>query len=122
MVEQDGHPCLAWSPDPVDTNVDEAMATERPDNRDAERQEAKAWLQTTLADGPLASNEVERQADAAGIKLATLRRAKDALKIHAYREGFGPGAAWYWRLPFPLGGRVANRHQNQDAIDATQNK
>ena len=30
VVEQDGHPCLAWSPDAVTVSVDEAMATDKP--------------------------------------------------------------------------------------------
>ena len=114
MVEQDGHPCLEWSPDPVTVSVDEAMATEKPDSRDAERREAKEWLQSVLADGPLTSKEIKRQAMESGLKWATIRRAKDDLNIHARREGFGPGAAWHWRLPFPQ----EDGDSPIDAIDA----
>ncbi len=76
VVEQNGHPCLAWSADPVTVSADEAMATEKPDSRDAERREAKTWLQTVLAHGPLAVKEIEQQAKAAGLKWATIRRGK----------------------------------------------
>jgi hypothetical protein len=100
IVENNGHPCLAWSLDPVIMSVDEAMAT-NPDSRDAERRRAKEWLQSALADGPLAVKEIAQQANKSGMKWATIRRAKDDLKIHAHREGFGPGAVWHWRLPFP---------------------
>jgi hypothetical protein len=101
VIEPNGHPCLAWSADPVTVSADEAMAPEKPDGRDGERREAKAWLQSLLGQGPLGVKEIERQAKDAGQKWATVRRAKDDLEIHAYREGFGPGATWHWRLPFP---------------------
>ena len=114
VVEQNGHPCLAWSPDAVTVSVDEAMATDKPNSRDAERQEAKAWLRTALAAGPLAEKEIENRAGAASLKWPTVRRAKKELGINSYREGFGAGAVWYWRLPFPQ----ESGDSPIDAIDA----
>ncbi len=68
VMEENGHPSLAWSPDPVTITADDAMAVDKPRTHDAERQEAKAWLQSTLADGPVAVKEIEQQAEDASLK------------------------------------------------------
>ena len=120
VLDQGGVPCLAWSPDPVTVTADEAMATERPDGRDADRKEAKAWLQSVLADGPLTSKEIERQAKDTGLAWRTIRRAKEDLGIEVHKEGFHGGAAWLWKLPSTRNGEedCEEGHQNrEDAED-----
>ena len=62
----------------------------------------------------MAVKEIEQQAEDAGLKWATIRRAKDALRIEAYHKGFGPGAAWHWRLRTPQ----VDDDSPIDAIDA----
>lgn len=57
--------------------------------------EAKSFLEEVLADGPVNSSEVEKQAKAAGISRATLWRAKDALGVNAKKTGFDSGWQWY---------------------------
>jgi putative DNA primase/helicase len=98
VIEQCGAPCLAWSSEPVNIAVDEALADEE-DRQDRDRDDAKKWLQQVLADGPVAQKELKRQATEAGLAFRTVRRAKDAIKVVVYKEGFGEGAHWLWSLP-----------------------
>jgi hypothetical protein len=49
--------------------------------------------------GPLPVSRIEGDARGAGHSVATIRRAKAALGIEAYRDGFGPGGKWHWRMP-----------------------
>jgi hypothetical protein len=100
LVVPGGAPCLAWSDQPVTITVDDALAAGRDDDpRDAERRDAKAWLREVLADGPVGQKELKREATEAGLAWRTVRRAKDAMKVEAYKEGFGEGARWLWALP-----------------------
>lgn len=59
--------------------------------------EAKEFLQTVLSNGPVPAKTVEAEAKDAGIKQATLRRAKDAMGIKPEKSGFSHG--WVWTLP-----------------------
>lgn len=59
--------------------------------------EAKEFLQTVLSNGPVPAKTVEAEAKDAGIKQATLRRAKDAMGIKPEKSGFSNG--WVWTLP-----------------------
>ena len=62
-------------------------------------EEAQDFLRHVLSDGRRPSKEVQAEARAAGITDATLRRARAAIGIQPSRDGFGPGAVWYWSLP-----------------------
>lgn len=50
-----------------------------------------------LASGPQPTKEVEAEAKVAGLSLATLRRAKEGLKVRVRKEGFQ--GQWVWELP-----------------------
>jgi len=50
-----------------------------------------------LAEGPVNSSEVKKQAKAPGISRTTLWRAKGALEVSAKKTGFNGG--WQWHLP-----------------------
>ncbi|MCE9618485.1 MAG: AAA family ATPase [Planctomycetes bacterium] len=95
-----GCPVVAWEADPVALSADDALASDRIEggNRN-ERNDAVDWLRKALADGPMLAEEVKQQAEQNGISAATLRRAKREAGVEAKREGFGPGAKWYWMLP-----------------------
>lgn len=63
--------------------------------------DAKAVLSDILAGGPVAAKDVQREARAAGVSDATLRRARDAAGVTARKVG-RPGEAgqrWEWSLP-----------------------
>ncbi len=59
--------------------------------------EAKDFLMSILAHGPVAPTVIESEAKTAGIAKATLRRAKDSLGIKSEKTGFAGG--WGWALP-----------------------
>lgn len=93
--------CIAWDSNPVTGTADSILAASS--NTGAERStkaEAADFLQDMLANGPMPSKELEKQADAAGYSWATIKRAKKHARIEHYREG-GTAAAghWLWRLP-----------------------
>ena len=73
------------------------------------RDMAEEWLAELLAAGPVPATEVEEQAGKAGFSWATIRRAKDELRIKPRRDGFG--GPWVWELPVgvQVGGPEAHR-------------
>lgn len=95
-------PCaaLAWEAQPVTISADDALAPPRhkPGPDADERNAAVDWLRQALADGPQLARDLEEEAsEAHSISKATLRRAKDALNVDAYRPQ-NPGP-WWWQLP-----------------------
>src|SRR5215208_350969 len=60
------------------------------------KEEAMGFLRDLLTPGDLPSKRVKAEAREADITEATLRRAKDALRIKPYKDGEGP---WMWSLP-----------------------
>jgi len=99
VVELDGQPVLSWSKNPVTVTVDEALAPEIKSARVVKHREVEDWLRELLSHGPVSADEIHDRAKGAGHSIYVLRSAKDALGIVPYREGFGRGAVWYWRLP-----------------------
>ena len=64
------------------------------------RDEAVEWLQATLANGPVATKHVQRQAREAGIADRTLRRAKVTLRVVSEQDRSENGiTGWNWCLP-----------------------
>jgi hypothetical protein len=94
-----GVPHLAWEKAAVNVTADDAL---RPDDQgDSEKAGAIEFLQQQLVAGPIESTVIEERAKAGGLKSRTLQRAKKALKVRSFREGFGQGAVWKWVLPHP---------------------
>jgi putative DNA primase/helicase len=83
---------IAWGDNAITTTADEAMSD--PEVGVAAGG-AIGFLRTILADGPVLSTEIKHEAKGAGISAATLRRAKERMRIVAEK----PGTAWTWRLP-----------------------
>jgi len=96
VVESDGLPVVAWAPEAVEIDADEALA--QADDESGEHGDAAQWLRETLADGPLAAEEMQRLAKQAGHAWRTVKRAKKLARVESYRDGFGRGATWLWRL------------------------
>jgi hypothetical protein len=64
--------------------------------------EASDFLRAYLSEGPRPTKDVEQEATSAGIKKATLQRAKQELGIESFRRGTEGGrgsGAWLWALP-----------------------
>jgi hypothetical protein len=88
---------VVWEDALVTMTADEVMSQADPEEASALK-EARDWLKETLADGPVSSAELDRQAKAIGISIATLRRAKQSLKVRAKKRD-GPKGAWNCELP-----------------------
>ncbi len=71
-----------------------------PEDRSAV-EEADEFLRELLAAGPVLSREAESEAKSAGLKLATVRRARERLGIVPRKAGRPgePGQHWTWALP-----------------------
>lgn len=97
-------PALDWDPDPV-PNVDVEAALRGPGTDESgesrnEREDAKAFLNELLNDGPVPANRVKREAKQAMIAEKTLQRAKADLGVRSKREGgIGSEGEWFWYLP-----------------------
>jgi 5S rRNA maturation endonuclease (ribonuclease M5) len=87
---------VVWEDAPVTVTADEVMSQSDPEEASALK-EARDWLKDTLADGPVSSAELQRQAKAQGISTATLRRAKKSLKVRATKRT-GPQGGWNCEL------------------------
>lgn len=61
--------------------------------------EAKDFLLSLLADGPIEAKQVKAEARDAGIAERTLARAKQLLAVQAVKSGFGDSGKWLWCLP-----------------------
>ncbi|HUY93579.1 MAG TPA: AAA family ATPase, partial [Pirellulales bacterium] len=88
---------VVWSHDPVEASADEFIAplSQRLAARH-ERESAARWLLSALADGPVLSRELFRQARDCGISTKTLRRAAQSLGLSPRKTSFdGP---WQWQL------------------------
>jgi hypothetical protein len=102
---------VAWEPDPVDVRADDVLgdASSSIDGGDAPagkrgpeataRNEAGEWLAGLLAGGPLEVTRIRAEAELCGLTWGTVRRAKDALAVEAFRET--PRGPWLWRLAAP---------------------
>ena len=89
---------VAWSSAPVTVTANQALhASATEDTKGASIFVAEEFLQTTLANGPLPSLSVEKEADNLGISKATLKRARKNLAVVAERDGYQ--GAWAMRLP-----------------------
>jgi len=95
-------PYLIWGQDHVEITATEAMQAESGggNKRSSEElDEATDFLRTELCMGAKPSTEIDESAKAAGITVATLRRAKKKLKIKSVKEKGVLGGGWAIRLP-----------------------
>ena len=92
---------IAWDSERVNRTADEILAaTDSMGASQSAKEEAVDWLRELLADGPLPAKQVRSDADAAGHSWATVKRAKKAGGLIAFREGGAAGGGrWFWCLP-----------------------
>jgi len=88
-----------WDREPVtDVNADQILAGRTVSgDEQSDRQNAIAFLQQLLADGPVPADEVEKQSKRAGFCMATLQRSKRSAGAASEKVGFRPGK-WMWFL------------------------
>ena len=96
---------MQWSPDPLPLATDRAQdadSSAQPSTKSPLRgvklHRAMKWLQRTLAAGPVTSQDLLAQAEAAGISERCLRRAKARLGVQSTNRGL-IGQPWLCALP-----------------------
>ncbi len=100
VVENDGiHASRVVWGDLIDGTAREILGDveQQDDEVRTERTEATEFLQGLLADGPLSSKQIRKDADEAGFAWRTMHRAADALKVEKRKIGMKEG--WQWALP-----------------------
>ena len=80
----------------VERTADEVLGNSvlvgRPDTR---LEDAKAFIQTMLTEGPLSAVECDAKLREAGVRRTTAKKAKKQLGVVSEKQGF----VWFWRLP-----------------------
>jgi hypothetical protein len=89
---------VEWDTRPVTMTANEVLAATADNARNGgATSQAVDFLREQLADGAKLATKMKDEADARGIAERTLKRARQALHVDAFKEGFqGP---WMWRLP-----------------------
>jgi len=121
IIAPRGVPILQWEVGCVAVTADQVMAQSDGGGGGvrSDLDDAKQFLNELLKDGPCESKDVQREARSAGISEATLRRAKEALKVVA-AKAFGSGR-WRWRLPDGQGAQGDHDdHVDQDATEGPE--
>jgi putative DNA primase/helicase len=88
-----------WEDTPVTISADQALGAAQSTGSRTGKEEATDFLRDVLEKGEVAAEDVQQAARKADITPKSLRSAREALKVKSRREGFGPGAKWYWSLP-----------------------
>jgi hypothetical protein len=92
----DGEGRFSWTGD-SEVTADQILAAPSNSQERSAMSDAREWLKEFLAAGSQEQKECKKGAGEVGISFATLRRAKDALRVRSYRETMrGP---WLWALP-----------------------
>jgi hypothetical protein len=96
-IDSDGR--FAWTGESQITASDLLGAPEAPEDRSA-CDDAAEWLRDFLSEGSREQPECRKRAEAAGIAFATLRRAKNTLRVRSVKGSVR--GAWLWCLPEPF--------------------
>ena len=106
---------IMWNDERVTITADEAAGYDSltQDERGSVA-DAEEFLRDALGHGPAKVKDVERLAKLSGHSSATLGRAKRAMQVKSVREGFGPSAIWYWKLPATSGAEGMEELEEQE--------
>ncbi|WP_172167340.1 AAA family ATPase [Paraburkholderia elongata] len=105
---------VRWNETPIEGSAKEILKRAAGDGgalKVGAVEEAEDFLRRQLANSALLFPEIQARAEAAGISLAALKRAKSALRVHSEKQrGAGPASPHIWSLPvvtgFPVTGGV----------------
>lgn len=96
---------VVWGSE-TDKTADDILSMSRVNNVDdrSEVNEAEEFIKESLINGPMAAKEITNIATGIGISTATLRRARERLKVDTYRMH----NKFWWKLPSQLAHVVQN--------------
>ena len=86
---------IVWDTESVDITAAQAMAASRAQDVSPALEEAKQFLAGLVGFDGKVVKEIEKEAKEAGMSWATMRRAKDELKLKSERDGYG--GPWLWK-------------------------
>lgn len=87
---------VSWG-EMLDGAARDLLATEQAGSSDGSIESARDWLQTSLANGPVAVLELKAQSQGRGLSWRTIERAKQVLGIRSKKDAADGG--WRWSLP-----------------------
>jgi RecA-family ATPase len=88
---------IVFEESPIEVDVEEALSKEKHEETSA-LNDAVSWLREALEDGPMPSTVIHHMANENHISNATLRRAKEKLRVKPYKEGMAERGKWIWKL------------------------
>jgi RecA-family ATPase len=88
---------IVWEEGSVSITAAQAMAASQSKEIAPALEEAKQFLAGLVGCDGMSVKEIEKEAKDAGMAWATMRRAKDALKLKSERDGYG--GPWLWKRP-----------------------
>ena len=86
---------VVWDQGSVSITAAQAMAASRAQDVAPALEEAKQFLAELVGCNGMQVKEIEKEAKEAGLSWATMRRAKDELKLKSERDGYG--GPWLWK-------------------------
>lgn len=91
---------VRFDPRPLEMSADDILRqlSDESTGKATARNEAADFLKTLLQNGPVAQSTIKDEAEAAGHAWATIRRAKQKLKVSAVKTP-GKAGVWMWSLP-----------------------
>ena len=92
-------PYIVWEKEYVDVTALEAMQAAADTKSPVARDEAKKFLKEILAKGPVLQIEILEAAEAEGVSVRTLHRAKKELDVKAVKDRSKADGKWTWELP-----------------------
>jgi hypothetical protein len=91
---------IQYDKDPVNVMADNVFDSgQRAQAEHSALAEARKFLQEVLRSGEQKAVDVHNEAKQLGISYATLRRAREELRVVSSRKGFGADAVHFWSLP-----------------------
>ena len=88
---------IVWEAEPVSITADEAVAARHSTEKAPALAEAKQFLAEIIKPSGTDVETIEKEAKAARLSWATVRRAKDELGLKSARAGFSPEGGWLWK-------------------------
>jgi putative DNA primase/helicase len=103
LEKQIDAPYILWDNTPVKITATEAMEAAAGGTRVKAKDEARDFLQSRLAMGPVKADDIFDEAKALCIAKSTVKRAKRELKVVSEKEQGTTKGPWFWRLPSAQG-------------------